>query len=1318
MPGVALEEFYTKAKRRRGAPGGGAPGGGGAGGGGAPGGGAGGGGAPSGGGGGASSSSSSHSRNKRARSSAAAAHDPPPPPPPYIHLHDASVPCSVPPVVATDLAGRSSFDWKSKEYAKMVAERHENCDVLRYLGRIDIQVRTTSKTTISSLVGEVVPPYRRVLAHPRGRMPRIVETWHTETGETCTNQKSLVSIPLLHQAIESFKINVAEEAAKTVDALDALMLPATSPWHMPLVRVLGNLPDDPLAVEDTLHLQVYASRLLFELVADDAVRTVLAALDDEHIATPLTEPNAGAGAEVYTAGVDDASGNSSSSSIDPDSLLSSAIMTKSYGGNTSSSTSSSLLSVSLLPYQQHAVAWMEQQEAATGLGLNALFWETRRFPHTDDVYYAMPASGDLRLSPVPACRGGMLCEEMGMGKTVEVLALATNDIQRNTNVKPTLIVAPPTLLFQWKSEAEKCAPSLRLVMHHVDGGTADRATSTASAKALRNAQIVLTTYRTIETEGRVRVTQQKGGKRKPDNLLKHVEWRRVVLDECQEVRSSTTQLARNCQELESDFRWMVSGTPLHTGLDDLNGELAFLQVYPFCLLDATDGFWKLRVKDPIACGNPQARKLVVDLLRAVLCRHVKSQRLLTDGSSILSLNESSLVHSPVLFNQVEDASHRFVASFLNHHASSEAALARDAAATSVTTSSTATAANKLASGLLRLVKQSVTSPRLVQHAEAEKLLRRTLRPKHRHGTATTDATNSRLQAMDARSAMVHLLQPREAAGAGRFAAEGFVSFQGTASAWRGASRTYGSVPVEQRLETALREALAALSKAIGSIPPEKKTNGSDDSDAVNLQRTAHASIVAQRKALDEIGGHRERSETPARMPRDFAGSKDQKRAERDRLEADRIVSQPAMKLERKRMLLNVNAAMPSTIEAAIEAANAIAESARREANAEASKRKGKGSAIASSKTVRQKEADAALSIAATLAATSDAKLSYCNLLADVLAGLGDQISDGSNLAIEAVTQSGFEALHALAKGEEQQCSICLRNMKDPCVTPCVHMSCTSCFLKWFDAEQGATARCVLCRQPVSLGEVVRIIPQKETDHVMAAAAAGAAASTSQVAAAAPEASWQGVRATLDEEPLDIAKFPPLMHMCARFPALSNDGGTYLAHHASATTSRDVSDDPKFRAMLREVSDAGDEDAKVVIFSQSKETLQLAQLALFEKSVTQAIVMSGMAATARQESVVSFVDGDARVLLLQAGVAAAGLTLTVASKIIFLEPFEVEGDVKQALGRVHRIGQTKAVRASVLYVKGSVEERLLAQANTQAFATLPVAERVARLLGAT
>ena len=54
-------------------------------------------------------------------------------------------------------------------------------------------------------------------------------------------------------------------------------------------------------------------------------------------------------------------------------------------------------------------------------------------------------------------------------------------------------------------------------------------------------------------------------------ILSRVGWRRVVLDECQMVRSSTTQLAVACRCLTADFRWMVSGTPLHAGVDDLNG---------------------------------------------------------------------------------------------------------------------------------------------------------------------------------------------------------------------------------------------------------------------------------------------------------------------------------------------------------------------------------------------------------------------------------------------------------------------------------------------------------------------------------------------------------------------------------------------------------------------------------------------------------------------------------------------------------------------------------------------------------------------------
>ena len=58
---------------------------------------------------------------------------------------------------------------------------------------------------------------------------------------------------------------------------------------------------------------------------------------------------------------------------------------------------------------------------------------------------------------------------------------------------------------------------------------------------------------------------------------------RVCLDECQMVREATTNLAKACRDLVSTHRWMISGTPLTTKIDDLNGELQFLRVWPFSL---------------------------------------------------------------------------------------------------------------------------------------------------------------------------------------------------------------------------------------------------------------------------------------------------------------------------------------------------------------------------------------------------------------------------------------------------------------------------------------------------------------------------------------------------------------------------------------------------------------------------------------------------------------------------------------------------------------------------------------------------------------
>ena len=103
------------------------------------------------------------------------------------------------------------------------------------------------------------------------------------------------------------------------------------------------------------------------------------------------------------------------------------------------------------------------------------------------------------------------------------------------------------------------------------------------------------------------------------------------------VRSSTTQLAVACRCLVADFQWMVSGTPLHGGVDDLNGELAFLGVWPFCLSDQTDGFWSQRIGRPWAAKEADALPLLHALLKGVIVRHTKAQRRVGDDTPLLTL---------------------------------------------------------------------------------------------------------------------------------------------------------------------------------------------------------------------------------------------------------------------------------------------------------------------------------------------------------------------------------------------------------------------------------------------------------------------------------------------------------------------------------------------------------------------------------------------------------------------------------------------------------------------------------------------------------
>lgn len=148
--------------------------------------------------------------------------------------------------------------------------------------------------------------------------------------------------------------------------------------------------------------------------------------------------------------------------------------------------------------------------------------------------------------------GGCLADDMGLGKTVQVLALLEQ--LRPKATRPSLVVVPKSLLFNWKDEAARFAPRLR-VHEHAGLGRKKR------LEALEEADLVLTTYGTLRRDAK---------------LLSEREFDVVVLDEAQAIKNSASQAAKAARLLRADQRLALSGTPIENHLGELWSIFEFL----------------------------------------------------------------------------------------------------------------------------------------------------------------------------------------------------------------------------------------------------------------------------------------------------------------------------------------------------------------------------------------------------------------------------------------------------------------------------------------------------------------------------------------------------------------------------------------------------------------------------------------------------------------------------------------------------------------------------------------------------------------------
>ncbi len=178
------------------------------------------------------------------------------------------------------------------------------------------------------------------------------------------------------------------------------------------------------------------------------------------------------------------------------------------------------LNASLREYQKRGVAWLEFMEQ---LGLN-----------------------------------GCLADDMGLGKTIQVIAQLVREKELGFSGQPNLLIAPTSVLGNWRKEVERFAPHLSTHIHHGGARATDRE---AFATACRDCDLFITSYALV---------------RRDTELFGNVKWRRVVLDEAQNIKNPLAAQTKAILKIKSAHRLALTGTPVENRLLDLWSVFNFL----------------------------------------------------------------------------------------------------------------------------------------------------------------------------------------------------------------------------------------------------------------------------------------------------------------------------------------------------------------------------------------------------------------------------------------------------------------------------------------------------------------------------------------------------------------------------------------------------------------------------------------------------------------------------------------------------------------------------------------------------------------------
>ncbi|KAK1844880.1 snf2 family helicase [Colletotrichum chrysophilum] len=282
------------------------------------------------------------------------------------------------------------------------------------------------------------------------------------------------------------------------------------------------------------------------------------------------------------------------------------------------------LTASLYPYQKRTLNWLLKREgvcwnnspdgssvgliedfpASKDLNTAHTFRKTQDALggdfHVSHVYHVVTSDLTSFQQAEQYVRGGILAEEMGLGKTLEVIGLIAlhrrPDGESNTVLTregeellatgATLIVSPNSLKEQWMSEIHQHAPHLR-VKYYPGRKNVGFESEELLRKDLAAHDIIVTTYSILTSELHYAIKPPERSRRqerkyeRPASPLTQMLWWRICLDEAQMIESGVTGAAAVAKVIPRVNAWGVTGTPVKNDVKDLFGLLNFLRYEPY-----------------------------------------------------------------------------------------------------------------------------------------------------------------------------------------------------------------------------------------------------------------------------------------------------------------------------------------------------------------------------------------------------------------------------------------------------------------------------------------------------------------------------------------------------------------------------------------------------------------------------------------------------------------------------------------------------------------------------------------------------------------